>query len=259
VPFSQRLASKALRTLVRGSRLPLPAGGTLRFFLWWKEGQVRGKPTGRVDIDLSAVMYDERFQYREHISWTNLRSAKYRGAHSGDITSAPDGACEFIDLELDSVLAYGCRYIVASAFAFTAQPFCDLPECFVGWMMRSEPGSGEIFEPSTVVDRVDLAADQRVVVPAIFDLAARQVIWTDVAHRKQPQVTAAVESSRSSLGQLVEAMVALHRTSLFRLFSLHAAARGTQVQRAAEADTVFSVNQGTTPWDHEAIIARYLA
>lgn len=259
VPFSQRSASKALRTLVRGSRLPLPAGGTLRFFLWWKEGEVRGKPTGRIDIDLSAVMYDERFQYREHISWTNLRSAKYRGVHSGDITSAPNGACEFIDLELDSVLAYGCRYIVATAFAFTAQPFCDLPECFVGWMMRGEPGSGEIFEPSTVVDRVDLAADQRVAVPAIFDLAARQVIWTDVAHRKQPHVTATVEANRSSLGQLVEAMVVLHRTSLFRLFAMHAAARGTPVKTAAEADTVFSVDHGITPWDHEAIIARYLA
>jgi len=259
VPFSQRSASKALRTLVRGTRLPLPPGGTLRFFLWWKEGVVRGKPTGRVDIDLTAAMYDERFQYREHISWTNLRSAKYRGAHSGDITSAPDGACEFIDLELDSVLAYGCRYIVATAFAFTPQPFCDLPECFVGWMMRREPGSGEIFEPSTVVDRIDLAADQRVAVPAIFDLATRQVIWTDVAHRQQPQVTAAIEHNRSSLGQLVEAMMVMHRTSLFRLFGLHAAARGTPVASEAEADTVFSVDRGVTPWDHEAIIARYLA
>jgi hypothetical protein len=161
VPFSQRSAAKALRTLVRGSRIPLPPGGTLRFFLWWKEGVVAGKATGRVDIDLTAALYGDDFAFRDQVSWTNLRGARFRGVHSGDITSAPDGACEFIDLDLASVLAFGARYVVATAFAFTSQPFCNLPECFVGWMMRRDPGSGEIFEPATVVDRVDLAADQR--------------------------------------------------------------------------------------------------
>jgi hypothetical protein len=259
VPFSQRSASKALRTLVRGSRLPLPAGGTLRFFLWWKEGLVGDKPTGRVDIDLSAVMYDERFRYHEHISWTQLRSAKYRGAHSGDITSAPNGACEFIDLDLESVLRFGGRYIVATVYAFTSQPFCNLPECFMGWMMRREPGSGEIFEPATVVDRVDLSANQRICIPAIFDLASREVLWTDVAHRQEPTMMAAVETSSTSLGALVQAMTVLHKTNLYRLWCLHAEARGTRVYTAAEADTVFSVDQGITPWDHEAIMAEYLA
>jgi hypothetical protein len=258
VPFSQRSASKALRTLVRGSRVPLPPGGTLRFFLWWKEGLVGAKPTGRVDIDLTAVLYDERFGYLEHISWTNLRSGKLKGAHSGDITSAPDGACEFIDLDLDSVRAFGGRYLVAVAYAYTSQRYCDLPECFVGWMMRAEPASGEIFEPSTVVDRVDLAADRRVCVPAIFDVASREVVWTDVAHRERPGMMPAIETSKASIAELVQAMTALHRATLWRLFGLHADARGTRVATPDEADTVFAVDQGVTPWDHEAILAGYL-
>jgi hypothetical protein len=50
VPFAQRSASKALRTITRGSRMALPDSKVLRFFLWWKE------PKGdRTDIDLSAV------------------------------------------------------------------------------------------------------------------------------------------------------------------------------------------------------------
>ena len=98
VPFSQRSASKALRTIVRGSKVAMPTGGdTIRFFIWWKEGQVNGRHTGTVDIDLSAVMYDSNWNYLEHISYTNLKSAKYQAAHSGDIVSAPKGACEFID------------------------------------------------------------------------------------------------------------------------------------------------------------------
>jgi hypothetical protein len=58
VPLTQRSSSKTLRTIPRGSRLPLAAGGTVRFFLWWKEGVVNGTPTGRVDIDLLAVLYN---------------------------------------------------------------------------------------------------------------------------------------------------------------------------------------------------------
>lgn len=258
VPFSQRSASKALRTLVRGSRVPLPPGGTLRFFLWWKEGKVDGTETGRVDIDLSAVFFDEKCGYLEHVSWTNLRSEKYRSWHSGDITSAPDGACEFIDLELASMRAAKVRYVLASLYAFTSHPFCNLPECFAGWMMRSEPNSGEIFEPATVVDRVDLAADGRVAVPAIFDLESRQVIWTDVAYQVFPRAVAAVETRQSSLTQLVEAMQALHKTSLYRLFELHARARGKRVASESQAETVFGMDRGVTPFDHEAIMARFL-
>ena len=73
VPFSQRSASKALRTLSRGSKVDLPEGDTIRFPMV-EEGYVNGQHTGRVDIDLSAAMYDEDWQYKEHVSFTNLRS-----------------------------------------------------------------------------------------------------------------------------------------------------------------------------------------
>ena len=49
VPLAQRAASKSLRTLVRGSRLPLPDTRFIRLFLWWKNGRAR------TDIDLSAA------------------------------------------------------------------------------------------------------------------------------------------------------------------------------------------------------------
>ncbi len=63
----------------------------------------------------------------EHISYTNLRSAQYKAFHSGDIVSAPKGACEFIDIDIESVLRYGGRYVVSYLNSFTLQPFCNLP------------------------------------------------------------------------------------------------------------------------------------
>ncbi|MBA2664257.1 MAG: TerD family protein [Bradymonadaceae bacterium] len=259
IPFSQRSASKALRTLVRGSRLALGAGSTVRFFVWWKEGLVDGRPTGRVDLDLSAVLFDAQFGYLQHVSYTNLRGSGYAAVHSGDITSAPEGACEFIDLDIASVKRFGARYIVGMAYSFCAQPFCDLPQCFIGWMMRNQPRSGEVFEPSTVVDRIDMAADTQICMPMILDLQTRELIWTDIAMRAHPNYNVNVEGNRSSASHIVRAMVSMAKPNLHTLFSLHAEARGVLVDALEEADTVFALDQGTTPFDIETIMARYMA
>ncbi|AWB46579.1 cytoplasmic protein [Paenibacillus sp. CAA11] len=258
VPFSQRSASKALRTLARGSRLPMPEGDTIRFFSWWKEGMVDGKSTGRVDIDLSAVMYDANWQYVEHISYTNLRSSKYKAVHSGDIVAAPYGACEFIDLHLPSIVDYGGRYIVASLLSYTTQPYCDLPECFVGWMMRKKPGSGEIFEPSTVENKIDVTADTQIAIPVILDLVERTIIWTDLSLTRHPHYYNNVEGNQKGMVLMGKAMTALRKPDLYELFLLHAKARGELVETADQAESVFSVEQGVTPFDIEQILAEYL-
>ncbi|MCB9528616.1 MAG: TerD family protein [Myxococcales bacterium] len=259
VPFAQRSASKALRTLVRGSRVPLPDGGdTARFFLWWKEGLVDGKPTGRVDVDLSAALYGPAWDYMEHISWTSLRSARFKGAHSGDITSAPNGACEFIDLDLPSVARAGGRYVVALALVYTRHPFCALPECFMGWMSRREPASGEVFDPRTVVDRVDLASEARICLPIILDVVDRVVVWTDVGLRSHPKWNITLEANHSGVQHLGRAMTTLCKPTLRDLFTLHAEARGERVDDPAAADVVFSVEAGT-PFEIERTMAAFLA
>ncbi len=260
VPFSQRSASRSLRALVRGSRLPLPPGDTARLFLWWKEGErPDGKPTGRVDVDLSAVLYDADWRYLEHISYTNLRSARYRAAHSGDITSAPNGACEFIDLDLPSVAAFGGRYVVMSALVFSGPAFAQLPECFVGWMARSEPGSGEIFEPRTVVDRVDLTAQSRISVPAILDAVDRRLIWCDLELKARPRWVPNVENNQRSMVDLGRAMVTRVKPSLYELFALHVEARGTRVERREDAELAFALDGDVRPFELERIQSDFMA
>lgn len=41
--------------------------------------------------------------------------------------------------------------------------------------------SGEIFEPSTVQDKVDITADTQISIPVILDLKERKLIWTDLS------------------------------------------------------------------------------
>ncbi|WP_064201765.1 TerD family protein [Brevibacillus brevis] len=258
VPFSMRSASKALRTIARGSRLSIPAGDTIRFFLWWREGIVNDVPTGRVDIDLSAVLYSKDWKYMEHISYTNLRSDKYQAYHSGDIVEAPEGACEFIDIGIDSVIRYGGRYVVMNLYSFSSQPYCDLPECYAGWMIRSAPQTGEIFEPQTVQDKIDLAANTRVCIPVILDLVERKVIWTDIALNSDPRFANNVESNAGGVELMGRALTSLVKPTLHELFMLHAQARGTLIDQAEEADTVFSLEEGITPFDTEIIMADFM-
>ncbi|WP_433749077.1 TerD family protein [Paenibacillus amylolyticus] len=259
VPFSQRSASKALRTIVRGSRIPMGEGDTIRFFSWWKEGKVDGTPTGRVDIDLSAVMYDENWNYVEHISYTNLRSVKYKAAHSGDIVTAPHGASEFIDLHMPSIVNYGGRYVVTTLHSFTSHPYCNLPECFAGWMMRKKPGSGEIYEPSTVENKIDITADTQIVIPVILDLVERTIIWTDLALTRYPDYHNNVEGNQKGIVLMGKAMTTLRKPDLYDLFMLHAKARGELVDTKDQADTIYAVDEGVTPYDIEQIMAEYLA
>jgi hypothetical protein len=199
VPFSERSASKALRTLVRGSRIDLPEGNTIRFFLWWKDGK------GRTDIDLSMVRAGDLFDNQGSINYFNLKESGCY--HSGDIVSAPNGACEFIDVNIKALTESGTRYAVMCVNSFTTQPFKDLPECFAGWMMRQKPKSGEVFEPKTVMDKVDLAGDTTINVPVVIDLVKRQIIWTDLALKSYPRLANNVHVNKTGLSLLLQGIV----------------------------------------------------
>jgi hypothetical protein len=250
VPFAQRSASKSLRTLVRGSRLPLPECSTLRFFVWWKNGR------SRVDIDLSAAMYDTHYQYIDTLAYYNLKN--FGAHHSGDITDAPKGAAEFIDVDLARCLAQRVRFIVMCLNSFTQQPYCDLPECFAGWMARQAPNSGEVFEAKTVVDKVDIASDTRVCLPAIFDLVNREVVWADIALASNPRFPNNVHNNLSGVSLMLRAMMHLQKTDLHTLFGLHIRSRGEMVSEVESAHSVFAVDHGITPFDLDRISAEYM-
>ncbi|MFQ6386698.1 cytoplasmic protein [Priestia aryabhattai] len=258
IPFSQRSNSKTLKTISRGSKLTIPEGDTLRFFIWWKEGFANGEHTGSVDIDLSAGIYDENWQYKEHISYTNLSSKSFKAFHSGDITSAPNGACEFIDLHIPTILKKGGRYILMNVYSFSVQPFVMLPECFGGWMMRQHIESGEIFEPSTVQNKIDLASDSTISIPLIFDLQERKLIWTDISLHHHVAFENNLEQNNGSVSLIGKAMTKLLKPTLYDLFSFHAEARGILIYDKQKADTIYSLDEGVTPYDIETIIETYL-
>jgi hypothetical protein len=249
VPFSQRSASKSLRTAARGSRLMLPESDTLRFFVWWKNGR------DRTDLDLSAVMFDKNFCYVSAVTFYNLKN--FGGHHSGDIVDAPQGASEFIDVSRERCLQQGVRYIVMTINSYTAQRYCDLPECFAGWMGRVKPNSGEIYEPKTVQDKLDISSNTKIAIPAIFDLEGGHVIWADIALTKWPFWYNTVAANLWGIQLTLRSMVELSKPCLYDLLKLHAESRGGLVLSEQDADTVLSVANGT-PLDLAKIASEFL-
>jgi hypothetical protein len=248
VPFAMRSASKSLRTISRGSRLALPQNDCIRFFLWWKNGD------DRTDIDLACEFYDKDWKLKARVSYYDLRN--FGCAHSGDITTAPNGACEFIDCDVAKLLEKDVQYVVTTIYSFTSQPFCDLPECFAGWMGRSKPQSGEVFEARTVEDKVDLASNTQSVIPVVLDLVNRQAIWADLGVGGNRRIN---DGRSCNIGRTGKAIAELNKPTLYDLFSMHAEARGKLVDDPVEADTIFSIHQGITPFDYTTIASDYMA
>jgi hypothetical protein len=252
VPLAQRAASKTLRTFARGSRIPMPEDGFVRLFLWWMNGR------SRVDIDLSVVLYGDDYRYLDTIAFYNLRS--WGAHHSGDIVDAPKGAAEFIDLDLQMLRARGVRFVMMCVNSYSGQAYCDLPECFAGWMSRTNLNSGEPFEARTVVDRVDLASDTQISLPLVLDLQRREVLWADIALKDHPRFANSVAGNLAGVSLMLRALHEMVKPDLHTLLSLHARARGSLVADPATAETHFGTARGctVTPLDGDALRAHYL-
>ena len=257
VPFSQRSASKAVKTIVRGSQVKIKEDAkAVRGFIWWTNmdsGDDRYS-NGRVDIDLSAAIYDKDWKFVEHVSYTNLRSHKYRAYHSGDIVNGGSvngkGVAEFLDVDIDAVAKNAGRYIVYQVYNYTGQKFADLPNCRFGWMEREDVDSGEIFEPTTVKMKIDLTAEGTVAIPVIFDCVERKFIWCDMNLCIERSYYGGnnLESNLSGVTATCYAMANLNKPNIYDLAMLNAKARGNVVSDRNQADIIFS-NDTTTPYE----------
>ena len=279
VPFSQRSASKALKTVVRGSRLPIAAQtNAVRAFIWWTNMDDRDFDDWRVDIDLSAAIFDENWNYMEHVSYTNLKSEKYRACHSGDnVNGGPvdgEGVSEFLDVDIDSVVRCGARYVVYELYSYTEQRFADMPHAMFGWMERADVNSGEIYEPRTVEQKMDLTSKNTVCLPVIFDCVTREFIWCDMGLSLSGTHWNIggnnLESNLSGTAAVCYSMVNMRKPNLYDLIALNVMERGMLVDNREDADIVFvtvvnpdndekaSEKRMITPFDTEIFMSEYL-
>jgi hypothetical protein len=197
LPLSGKASEGGFAVLPRGSRTRVD-GEVLRIFTYWRQTSTR------TDFDLSALLLDDEFRYTGHVSWTRYTDGG--GAYSGDLTEAPDGATEFIDLPLDSVEA---TYIVPQVHVYSGEGFDRVAESMFGWMTRDRAQHGAPFEARTVRTRSDMRGGGRVALPVMFGRDADGVwtaTWLHLYLTGQPNFNR-VEVNRVSAGVLARGLV----------------------------------------------------
>jgi hypothetical protein len=252
IPLSLRSASDGLEVVGRGTKIELTDKKTLRMFIYWV-GQ---------DIDLSAIAYNEDFTQSWQISYTNLREKGIKSCHSGDIVRAPNGAAEFIDVDMKSALKAGARYVVMNVYVFSGPTFAEHKKCYAGWMTRDKPDKNAIYDPKTVEQKIDVKSESRTAIPVVFDLLERKAIWLDMvtANRGMDgRRINSVETNRATMVDVVEGAMSLdNKPTLHDLFTMHAQARGEIVDNIEDAEMVFSWDGDVKPTDANVILSEYL-
>ncbi|TQJ54587.1 MULTISPECIES: TerD family protein [Streptomyces] len=210
LPLSGRATAAGLGVLPRGS-LSTVDGARLRFFVYWKETE------DRTDFDLSALLLHADYSTDSWLSYTSLTAVG--GVHSGDVTEAPDGASEFIDLSLDRVRG---SFIVPQVNIFAGEGFEEVEESFFGFMVRDGEQEGRPFEPRTVRMKSELRGAGRVALPLVFrreDDGRWRAKWLHL-YLKGISSANRVEENQVSVSKVVRALVEREQLTVAYLIDL---------------------------------------
>lgn len=230
MPLSTRFASGG-KTAGRGTRVKLDGYNaedpdlTIRMFVHWRD---RGNTVDdRVDLDLSTVMASDNLESCESVWYGDLRKSSM--THSGDLTSAPNGACEFIDVNVAKTLERGWRYVIPTVHSYTGQTFDTIPEAFAGVMFRhGDAQKGEIFDATTVRSRFDLDKQTTNTIPFVFDLKTGELIWLDSTVKSTVWRSVGDARNVSALLGVVDSLVHSNPMSVVKLASITGALAGVE-------------------------------
>lgn len=210
LPLSGRATAAGFGVLPRGSLSQID-GELLRFFVYWKQTE------HRTDYDLSALLLHSDYSTDCWLSYTALTAVG--GEHSGDVTEAPDGASEFINLSLDRVRS---TFIVPQVNIYAGESFEEVEESFFGFMLRDGEQKGRPFEPRTVRMKSELRGAGRVALPLVFqrgDDGRWRAKWLHL-YLKGISEANRVEENQVSVSKVVRALVEREQLTMGYLIDL---------------------------------------
>lgn len=213
----------------------------VRGFCWWTN--INSEYNYVVDLDLSAVMYDKNYCPSGHVWYGDLKNAF--AVHSGDITNGGpvngNGVTEFVDIYPEEVLKSGSRYVMYQINSYTGQYFSQMPNAKFGWMEREHIKSGEIYEPKTVKQSLDLSAEANMLSAVIFDCVEREFIYANIPDRTSR--CSNVLNTNEQQQAVLKAICEPQKENLYNLIQMNMIARnGHQVDCVAKlqpGDTAF--------------------
>ncbi|MDO4762247.1 MAG: hypothetical protein Q4A31_10040, partial [Corynebacterium sp.] len=183
VELVKRDTSTGLSVIKRGERIALwddvdneradENPGIIRMFIHWYGG----------DVDLGVVLADATLKNRiGFVDYTNHSEKRFRNAivHSGDIVNAPNGGCEFIDIDVKVLRKRfpHARYAICSVISFGAGLLSKV-DSFAGAMVRGSGIEGKLFEPRSVITAATPTVPSTSAIPFVVDLDTFELVWLD--------------------------------------------------------------------------------
>lgn len=249
IPLQQRKMSDGLLSLGRGTRLKFDDENVLRMFAYWKDGSGQ-----RTDLDLSIIQFDGDMEFQGQVSYTNLSENGI--IHSGDITSAPNGAAEFIDIDLKKVDS-NIRYIAIQIYRFAGDDFRKLEKSYAGWMFRKETSSHyKSFDIKTVKNKFNVNGVGNYAIPLIVDLQSKEIIYVDMYMKGNYHSFNSVEVATREIKTVAKGLIDMINTrpNMYDLLTYNALGANVTIVKERELADItygiegcdFNINDGSS-------------
>lgn len=192
-----------------------------------------------VDIDLNLDCLDEDLNSKNHITYYKLRSNDKYLKHSGDITSAPNGAVEFIDITNLPELKKKYKYLVGTISSFSGETFDELNTVYSGIMELTEDESKKAdFYTTAVKVGFQNKSQSQSCINFIIDLENNCFIFVDKSLTGKYSCRN-LSNDHKYIKSVVKALNNRKYTTVYDMLYQHAQLRGFIVDDKESADTVF--------------------
>lgn len=255
---SEKDSNSSLRPLTRGSVIPYSSEvDTLRFYVAWKNFE-----GNRVDLDLSAVKFDADFNHLGELAYYSHNQEGM--AFSGDITDAPQGALEYIDIfDIEKVKEDGTRYVLMTVRSYNGYTFKEMGTAYAGVLelSKKEAKDKKNLYSSAVRHGFALSSNTQTVNTLIVDLEENKYVWLDMnlpTNSERKSSNYLTNAQIASLKDLLNYFVKKEKVSMYQLLMLNAIARGEVAKSAEEADIVFTKIDEDNVLPLADILANYL-
>ena len=262
---SEKDSNVSLRPMTRGSRIKFnPKAEVLRFFVAWKnldektlkelntayskldEKTLKELTTmySRVDVDLSALTFDENLEFNDVVAYYNQKKSYF--AFSGDITDAPEGALEYIDVfDLEKLKKRGDRYVLIEIRSYNGYTFKEINSVYAGVMelTSKEAKEKKNMYSTAITEGFQIVSSERTTNTILVDLEKFEYIWLDTnmaSYMLGVMYGNALSNEEIPyLNDLLRYFSRKQYVTMYDLLKLNADVRGVLTKDKKEADIIF--------------------
>ena len=247
---SEKDSNVSLRPMTRGSRIKFnPNAEVLRFFVAWKNLDEKtlkelNAYSDRVDVDLSALTFDENLEFNDVVAYYNQKKSYF--AFSGDITDAPEGALEYIDVfDLEKLKKRGDRYVLIEIRSYNGYTFKEINSVYAGVMelTSKEAKEKKNMYSTAITEGFQIVSSERTTNTILVDLEKFEYIWLDTnmaSYMLGVMYGNALSNEEIPyLNDLLRYFSRKQYVTMYDLLKLNADVRGVLTKDKKEADIIF--------------------